>query len=231
MGSFNTECAEKYLDGIDKSDFYKLEGKLGDPDIIYYSTLCEISKKLAEDVEGAEEGEECLAKAIAIIAHIAYGWMPKMLSTFKDKADEEDKKEYMSIIRRAVDITDEADGKDLICCIGEGKKPPINNSWVGLSKVLHLINPCIFPIWDSRVAKKFKVSISYSSNTAKDQYLRYFQFIHQYKKRDIVSEFINYLEKRECPPDRKIKFSRVRALEFLFYATEEKNECNECKDD
>ena len=32
---------------------------------------------------------------------------------------------------------------------------PINNSCVGLSKSLHFINPEIFPIWDSNVAKTF----------------------------------------------------------------------------
>ena len=31
---------------------------------------------------------------------------------------------------------------------------PINRSWVGTSKFLHFLNPEIFPIWDSRVARR-----------------------------------------------------------------------------
>ena len=43
------------------------------------------------------------------------------------------------------------------------KGEPINNSWVGLSKALHFINPEIFPIWDKNVAELFGIKITYGT--------------------------------------------------------------------
>ena len=65
---------------------------------------------------------------------------------------------------------------------------PVNNSWIGLSKVLHFINPDIFPIWDSRVAKCFNMLYPY-----------------QFNKKDIYESESNY------------GISQVRALEFLLF--------------
>ena len=55
---------------------------------------------------------------------------------------------------------------------------PINDSCVGLSKSLHFINPEIFPIWDSNVAKTFGLQgYHYQVNKIQD-YGCYIDFCH-----------------------------------------------------
>ncbi|MEM8750028.1 MAG: hypothetical protein AAGF28_06980 [Pseudomonadota bacterium] len=51
------------------------------------------------------------------------------------------------------------------------KKPVINNSWVGTSKILHFANPVWFPIWDSKVGSV--VGIKRHSINIKRHYLAY----------------------------------------------------------
>jgi len=56
------------------------------------------------------------------------------------------------------------------------KDAPVNNSWIGTSKLLHFLNPNFFPIWDSRIAVIFGFT-TYRYNKW-DVYLEYTQFMH-----------------------------------------------------
>lgn len=78
------------------------------------------------------------------LAHIAYGWMPTGLKRI------ESGNEGTSLLDKIADIQVEQVPKFL----EELETSPINGSWVGLSKVLHLARPDAFPIWDKRVAKR-----------------------------------------------------------------------------
>ena len=86
-------------------------------------------------------------KAIPVIANLAYGWMPTIPKNIK--FDEQHNKEILKAYKIGTSDDPVKFIEDL------SKKPPINNSWVGSSKVLHFINPEMFPIWDTNVAKHF----------------------------------------------------------------------------
>jgi hypothetical protein len=77
---------------------------------------------------------------LIIAANFAYGWMPTTLRFKSDRFDE-----AVILLNRAKAgelLTDE----DLWCLIHL-----INNSMVGVSKLLHFVNPEQYAIWDSRV--------------------------------------------------------------------------------
>ena len=87
------------------------------------------------------EGKEQLTEHdLVVAANFTYGWMPTILN-FKSE-------EFNS----AVSILNEAKGLERI---SDEKimtlKKLINNSLVGVSKLLHFVNPNVYAIWDSRV--------------------------------------------------------------------------------
>lgn len=79
------------------------------------------------------------------IAHMTYGWMPTVLK-LKSKSPEHERfaaeAEILEKFRLGVDLNDE----DLASL-----KTSINNSIVGLSKLLHFLRPDRYAIWDSKV--------------------------------------------------------------------------------
>ncbi|MFP7655349.1 hypothetical protein [Chryseobacterium proteolyticum] len=79
-------------------------------------------------------------------AFMIYGWMPTIL-----------KKIDYTNIDKIVDLFNKAKSSDNILTEIEIKslKPFTNNSLVGLSKLLHFINPNVYPIWDSKICKYF----------------------------------------------------------------------------
>ena len=89
------------------------------------------------------------SSSIVSIAHIAYGWMPTVLKEFDFSYIE---KGFILDARKTSSFND----AKLFISILENS--PINNSWIGLSKVLHFINPQFFPIWDRKVAKHFGIN-------------------------------------------------------------------------
>ena len=141
--------------------------------------------------------------AALAISHIVYSWMPTILKDVKI----EDKYWENIIPAQKISGLDKASKhiKKLL------SSSPINNSWVGLSKVLHFINPNVFPIWDSNVAACFDM---YSRSTYNKQcvYDDYLQFIFSNFDRKKVSEVKSIYEEHA-----KYRISKVRALEFLMF--------------
>lgn len=78
---------------------------------------------------------------VVIGAHFTYGWMPKILTL--GKRDLNQAAELLNLIKSGNSIGIE--GLRLL-------KEIINNSTVGLSKLLHFVNPHLYAIWDSHVA-------------------------------------------------------------------------------
>ena len=147
------------------------------------------------------------ADAIPVIAHLAYGWMPTILSFHFN--------ENMSRhLLNAYEVNNFQSGLSIVNAL---KFSPVNNSWVGLSKVLHFMNPEIFPIWDSKVAKNFGVSGHYKMKQ-KDIYIQYMKFVFSKLDLKVVSgvqqAFVSQVG---------YEVSQVRACEFiLFTIAEEK---------
>jgi hypothetical protein len=77
-------------------------------------------------------------------AHMVYGWMPTVLELYPDP-NGTDLIASAALLERA-----RKDGK-----LGEGEVAHlvalVNNSLVGVSKLLHFVAPTSFAIWDSRV--------------------------------------------------------------------------------
>ena len=88
---------------------------------------------------------------------------------------------------------------------------PINNSWVGMSKVLHFINPEFFPIWDSRVAKHFDLKITRVNK--KNHFLEYLTFVEENRKSDAVKRVQEAFVK-----EAGYSVSDVRACEFILFS-------------
>lgn len=77
---------------------------------------------------------------LVIAANFTYGWMPTILEFKSD-----DFVLAVSIINKAKGSNRVSDEELLIL------KKLMNNSIVGVSKILHFINPNVYAIWDSRV--------------------------------------------------------------------------------
>ena len=141
------------------------------------------------------------SNAVPGVAHIVYGWMPTILKnlTFDDHINDH--------LIAARQINDFQSAFNLVDGL---ETSPINNSWVGLSKVLHFINPEFFPIWDSVVAKNFGVS-DYKIKQKKI-YTKYMKFISENLEFKSVSTVQDLFEKRA-----NYTISNVRACEFILF--------------
>lgn len=79
---------------------------------------------------------------LIIGANFSYGWMPTILNLKSEKF-----KESVDILNKAKGSTRISTNELLVL------KSLVNNSIVGVSKLLHFVNPNIYAIWDSRVCK------------------------------------------------------------------------------
>lgn len=143
-----------------------------------------------------EMGED----ALPAIAHMAYGWMPTILKKFSDSKPD--------IVGPATSCQSFEEASALIQSLDDS---PINNSWVGMSKVLHFINPEFFPIWDSRVAKHFGLKISQINN--RNHFLEYLAFVEKNRKSDAVKRVREAFAK-----EAGYEVTDVRACEFILFS-------------
>ena len=143
-----------------------------------------------------EMGED----ALPAIAHMAYGWMPTILKKFSDSQP--------GIVGTATGCRSFEEASGLIQPLDDS---PINNSWVGMSKVLHFMNPEFFPIWDSRVAKQFDLKISQVNK--KNHFIEYLTFVEEHRNNDAVKKVEEAFVK-----EAGYSVSDVRACEFILFS-------------
>ncbi|NND23336.1 MAG: hypothetical protein HKN86_01450 [Acidimicrobiia bacterium] len=96
-----------------------------------------------------------------------YGWMPTI--PYQNKKFSEITKTELSLLLK---VYDHAGDNGITKSELEQIIPFVNNSIVGLSKMLHFINKDRYAIWDSRIAKVFGLNYNYQVNNI-DQYLIY----------------------------------------------------------
>lgn len=77
---------------------------------------------------------------LVIGANFTYGWMPTIMN-FKSNNFEES----LNILNKAK-LTERISTDEILAL-----KSLVNNSLVGVSKLLHFVNPSVYAIWDSRV--------------------------------------------------------------------------------
>ena len=131
-------------------------------------------------------------------ATLIYGWMPTI------------PKSLDAGVLRDLIATARSDYWESLALPDES---PVNNSWVGLSKILHFAAPDRFPIWDSRIARHFGVKYHYQMKN-RDAYVCYIK-----KMRAAV------LQNDPIPDLAKLKsqmgdfITDMRAAEFALFET------------
>jgi len=161
----------------------------------YLRTYPELLRSTA--ILAKEMGED----ALSAIAHMAYGWMPTILKKFSNSKPD--------ILGPATECRSFEEASALNQSFDDS---PINNSWVGMSKVLHFINPEFFPIWDSRVSKHFGLKYDYQINNRK-HFLEYLTFVAKHRNKDEVKKVEEAFVKQAG-----YSVTDVRACEFILFS-------------
>lgn len=141
---------------------------------------------------------------LVIATHFVYGWMPRILHL-----DLTNRKEILMLLNKAK--SGYLLNKDEL----ETLKGGINNSMVGVSKLLHFINPSIYAIWDSNIYRFLSGRKSSYNIGQPSSYLSYLKTINEItehsefpKLHSIISQNFHY----EIYP--------TRAIEILIFETE-----------
>jgi len=142
-----------------------------------------------------------------ISSHFVYGWMPTIITL--RIVDENKTLKLLNKVRSNQILSIEELEFLKIC---------INNSMVGLSKLLHFINPIQYPIWDSRVfryltKKKSQYGISKASN-----YLEYVSLIETISQAEMYQNIHNKIESKI-----KYEVTPARAIELVIFEADKKS--------
>lgn len=142
-------------------------------------------------------------------AHAVYGWMPTILNCNEGKSFSEEKQEEIVQILKAAKLSTPLEKRDL-----ETLKTWINNSIVGASKLLHFINPEVYPIWDSNINRVlFGATSSYKTNDV-DRYLEYKELITEWAKDERL-----IAKKKKSELFKGSDISNIRYVEALLFYT------------
>jgi len=106
----------------------KMDPVTEDTYLAVYPDLIEAAKKLND---GSLEG-------IIAVAHMVYGWMPTILTFDREKL-------------KNISLHGKINNGSIDRLFLTNMKGAVNNSIVGVSKLLHFLNPDVYAIWDSRV--------------------------------------------------------------------------------
>jgi hypothetical protein len=145
--------------------------------------------------------------AVALL-HMVYGWMPRMLKITPHTPAQQ--QAILSLLMRAKagHLLGEKELSDL--------KKFTNRSMVGASKLLHVLNPQTYPIWDSRVARVFLWNnVSTSTFNKPAHYLNY--------QNSLICWSHCHSVRKTCRAIRKIQpalkgSSDVRIIELVLFS-------------
>lgn len=154
-----------------------------------------------EFIDYFEKIEEIEKHHLVISSHFVYGWMPTILNLKLNNLDE-----ILPILNQAK--TDKLLDKDDL----KKLRFSINNSAVGITKLLHFINPEIYPIWDSKIYKYWSGNKTISGIDKPENYLEFIRQINKITKHKDFEDIHNIIESK-----LQYKVSPVRALELLIF--------------
>jgi hypothetical protein len=147
---------------------------------------------------------------LIISSHFVYGWMPTIIHLKTDP----------SLISQVLFFLNAAKfGQILKIEELEIIKPCINNSMVGLSKLLHFINPRDYAIWDSWI---FKYLTGYNSQFELGKAENYHSYLQKLTE---ITQHKDYAD-LHCMIEGQLKYqiTPMRAIELLMFETERKRE-------
>jgi hypothetical protein len=143
------------------------------------------------------------------LAHMVYGWMPTMIQniTIKDFFDWENLIHAGSLdsdfLKKVMNLT--------------------NDSIVGASKLLHFLNPEMYPIYDSRVYKTISGKEKHNLSKDVENYICYTRKLRLLAKESKVNPTFSKIEKELVRKNYiPSKCSRIRILEVCLYASADK---------
>jgi hypothetical protein len=149
-----------------------------------------------------QELYEITSENVIIGANFTYGWMPTMLrlknSNFEEAAE----------VLRQAKFREALTNRDMQVLIDL-----MNNSIVGVSKLLHFVNPEDYAIWDSRVAAYLDPDMSYYSFQRTATYREYLAQCCEVSQMNGFSSFKQTI-------DRKVgrSVTALRAIELVMYS-------------
>jgi hypothetical protein len=134
------------------------------------------------------DAEEINEHHLVIASHFVYGWMPTIIHL---NLEQKDKVLFL--------LNNVKSGHILSMDELEILKKSINNSLVGLSKLLHFINPRDYAIWDSRIFRYLTERKSSYGIDKPQNYLDYLKKIKNIsenkdygKLHDLISRYFEY---------------------------------------
>lgn len=152
--------------------------------------------------------------SLVISSYFTYGWMPTILKNFNTEDKITKPLSVFNKVKKNIDI-DHEEYMSLVKCV--------NNSIVGVSKLLHFINPIQYPIFDSRIKNYFKEN-GLCELVWKPTYQNKNKAIHQYKNyRSICMEIICNHRFNRIYDESLLKLgfnkkiTKMRVLENLFF--------------
>lgn len=148
-----------------------------------------------------EKIDEIKKQHLIISSHFVYGWMPTILNLKLNNLDE-----ILPILNQAK--TDKLLGKEDL----KKLRFSINNSAVGITKLLHFINPEIYPIWDSKIYKYWSGNKTISGIDKPENYLEFIRQMNEITEHNDFEQIQNLIESKLL-----YKVSSMRALELLIF--------------
>lgn len=134
---------------------------------------------------------------------VVYGWMPTTMNIRENYL--EDMLAPLNRLKQANQLLGSEEFEQL--------KKLVNNSVTGTSKLLHFINPAIYPIWDSRINRFINGQAKATNSVEKyEAYLQNFQEISQDAR---FAQVVNSLQEKLDYP-----ITPARAFEMLMYLSD-----------
>lgn len=144
------------------------------------------------------------------LAHMAYGWMPTMIQNITVE---------QNFIAWKKQIDNGLIGKSFLMEIMN----LTNDSIVGASKLLHFLNPEMYPIYDSRVYKTISGKEKHNLSKDVENYICYTRKLRLLAKESKVNPTFSKIEKELVRKNYiPSKCYRIRILEVCLYASADK---------
>lgn len=144
---------------------------------------------------------------LIISAHFVYGWMPTIVHLNLEETDQ-----ILLLLNHVKSGTRLKEYEINML------KSFINNSLVGLSKLLHFINPAEYAIWDSRIFRYLTHKKSQYGIDKAENYLGYLTKMKELSNHESYPRLHTMIEKHF-----NYSLTPMRAIEILMFETARKN--------